>query len=739
MKLINNLKTGVKLMGGFLLVAALLLVVAIVGYTGMKTINDNMTHLYFDRTLPIHDVGIAEAELFRLRGEVYKYIMIPDNRAAIRLSMDEAVQEINNRIEKYRATNLVQEEMDAMAVFDLEWGHYRAAVDAAIAEVDSGNEQVAITSIADGGEVAEQRKEVGAAMEEIIDVNMSIAEELNADGDATFAASLRLLLIVSAVAVLLAVGLGWAITISTNQPLQIMSNALTNLAAGDLNRDIPQQVKDQMVKRDDEIGTAGKGLVQVEQYMMEMAEAAREIANGDLTVEIQEKSSKDELGLAFKQMVKDLRWQVGQVAENANSLSVASAQLAEASNQVGQVAENANSLSVASAQLAEASNQAGQATNQISITVQQVAKGTAQQSESVTATAASTEQLGRAIDGVAKGAQEQSHAVEKASTVTSQITSALQQVAGNADKVMQGSAGATETARKGAKIVEDTIRGMQSIKEKVGLSSNKVEEMGKRSDQIGAIVETIEDIASQTNLLALNAAIEAARAGEHGKGFAVVADEVRKLAERASAATKEIGGLIKGIQATVTEAVAAMGEGAQEVEVGVGRANQAGGALAEILDASEGVYAQAEQAAQAARQMNEAANELVNSVDAVSAVVEENTASTEEMAASSAEVTQAIENIASVSEENGAAIEQVSASTEEMTAQVEEVSAAAQSLAEMAHALQQVVKQFKLSQDGQTSRGGNGKATLPEMELHPAQEHGASERGNGAKVKHLAV
>jgi len=448
---------------------------------------------------------------------------------------------------------------------------------------------------------------------------------------------------------------------------------------------------------------------------MEMAEAARAIASGDLTVEIQEKSPKDELGLAFKQMVEDLRWQVGQVAENANSLSVASAQLAEASNQ------------------------AGQATNQISITVQQVAKGTAQQSESVTATAASTEQLGRAIDGVAKGAQEQSHAVEKASTVTSQITSALQQVAGNADKVMQGSAGATETARKGAKIVEDTIRGMQSIKEKVGLSSNKVEEMGKRSDQIGAIVETIEDIASQTNLLALNAAIEAARAGEHGKGFAVVADEVRKLAERASAATKEIGGLIKGIQATVTEAVAAMGEGAQEVEVGVGRANQAGAALAEILDASEGVYAQAEQAAQAARQMNEAANELVNSVDAVSAVVEENTASTEEMAASSAEVTQAIENIASVSEENGAAIEQVSASTEEMTAQVEEVSAAAQSLAEMAHALQQVVKQFKLSQDGQTSRGGNGKATLPEMELHPAQEHGASERGNGAKVKHLAV
>ncbi len=281
------------------------------------------------------------------------------------------------------------------------------------------------------------------------------------------------------------------------------------------------------------------------------------------------------------------------------------------------------------------------------------------------------------------------------------MASDVEQVADNARSVAAASEQTKESAAQGARAVHETVDGMAKIKQVVAIAAGKVAELGKLGEKIGAVVETIDDIAEQTNLLALNAAVEAARAGEHGRGFAVVADEVRKLAERSQRETKAISDLIREVQAGTKDAVGAMEQGSAKVEAGSAKADEAGVALGEILRAVEATVGQVTQIATAAQEMAGGARGVVDAMSSISAVVEENSAATEEMAAQAGQVTASIESIAAVSEENSAATEQVSASAEEMSAQVEEMNAQAEELAATAEQLQGLVAKFRLDDGAQ--------------------------------------
>ncbi|MCP4544414.1 MAG: methyl-accepting chemotaxis protein [Chloroflexi bacterium] len=509
---------------------------------------------------------------------------------------------------------------------------------------------------------------------EVFDVTWAVLAEVNEEEiNRPITTLSNAVLAIGGIASVIVAVVAFFVALSIANPVQRITDAAIVIAGGDVNQRVD-------IDQKDEIGLLADAFRQLIVYMQTMAGAADRLAQGDLTVDVTPQSNRDTLGNAFARMIADLRGLIGQVSENANAVGAAAGQLSASADQ------------------------SAQAANQVATTIQQVANGTAQQTESVTNATTTVDQVSRAIEGVARGAQEQAAAVGRSAQITANISTAVQQVAVNAQSGAQSAAQTALAARNGSETVAKTIRGMGSIKASTDLVAQRVREMGQRSEQIGDIVETIDGIASQTNLLALNAAIEAARAGEHGKGFAVVADEVRKLAEGSANATKEIAGLIRTIQQTITEAVQAMEAGAAEVESGLEQAAEAGHALDSILAASEEVNLKVEEIAAAAQQMDASANELVGAMDAVSAVVEENTASTEEMAAGSGQISQTIENIAAISEENSASTEEVSATVEEVSAQVEEVTASAQSLSGMAEELQALVAQFKLPSTATSQR-----------------------------------
>jgi len=241
---------------------------------------------------------------------------------------------------------------------------------------------------------------------------------------------------------------------------------------------------------------------------------------------------------------------------------------------------------------------------QLSSTSTQVAGATAHQSAAASSMAAAVEEMTVSINHVSDSARE-------AHGVTSET--------GN-------------QSQAGSRIIEDTVAEMKRISQTVGEASGTIQAMGESSQRISGIVQVIKDVAEQTNLLALNAAIEAARAGEQGRGFAVVADEVRKLAERTAQATTEIGGMIVEVQSSAQAAVGTMQQAVSRVEDGVGLAQKASDSMLGISSGAQRVVASVNEISNALKEQSVASNDIAANVEKIAQMSEENSAATRESA-----------------------------------------------------------------------------------------------------------
>ena len=265
-----------------------------------------------------------------------------------------------------------------------------------------------------------------------------------------------------------------------------------------------------------------------------------------------------------------------------------------------------------------------------------------------------SDKVATAAEDMFQNTREMTLGAEKTMTQTDQVATAMEQmsatiieVAKNSNQAADSAKEAAATAKKGGDIVQKAIEGMNKIANSVKKSADTIETLGKSSDQIGEIIEVIDDIADQTNLLALNAAIEAARAGEQGRGFAVVADEVRKLAERTTKATKEIATMIKSIQSDTSDAVTSMEAGTQEVETGVELSIQAGDSLNQIVGMVQRVMDMVQQIATAAEQQSAAAEEISSNVEDIATVSRQSTTSAQATSSASQDLAQLGANLRS--------------------------------------------------------------------------------------------
>ena len=343
-------------------------------------------------------------------------------------------------------------------------------------------------------------------------------------------------------------------------PLQSIEKAARSLADGDLTFRLD-------MKADDEIGRTSKAM---NESSRSLGDIFQRVKNGSKRVT----AVAEKVEAEFKNVTENTKLETEAIANIASSLEEMNSAAAE--------------ISESTERLAFSTEEKAASMEEIVTSISQVANSAQELSHVVDTTSSSIEELSATIKEVAYKAEELAAASEETLAATEEISSSIKEVEQSAkESAMLSEKVKNEASTLGISSVGKTIEGIQNIKISFDKTANSIKKLGVRSDEIGKILNVIDEVTDQTTLLALNAAILAAQAGEHGKGFSVVADEIKDLAERTSYSTHEIAELIQAVQQEVKDAIFAMDEGLRSVEEGLSVANDAGDALSKIVESSK--------------------------------------------------------------------------------------------------------------------------------------------------------
>ncbi len=630
----KNVKIGVRLTASFFAMTLLLLFVAVEGYLNIQSIGNAMVSLYKDRLLPIKQLGAAESQMNLLRGDIYRYTFLPEERNATKQHIQEEVRRIEAEILLYRQSVLVKEEQEGLQKFDEMWAQFQRILKEIMEQVGTDNKTTRLEIFKEGGILYNARISVSGCLENLIKINEKYADDAHHDAVKLMTQSLETMFGHGIMGMTLSILLGFLISRSITIPLKRGVVMMQDLSLGHFG------IRLKMNRRD-EIGVLAECMDKFADDLQHIVVGAlKKIADGDLGIEITPKDADDEIAPALRETIDSLRGLVdeagrlhlagveGRLSTRGNSnrfngayrsvvqgvndmldavigpLNVAADYVARIANgdipapitqqYYGDFDAFKNNLNSMSAILRNMMGSIRNAISDLTAATSQILSVTTEQASMST-------ELSASVSETTSTLQEVRQTAEQASERARRVSEMVQE--------------STRISEEGLLSVQNTIDGMNQIKEQVGTIAETILNLSEQTQQIGEIIATVNDIADQSNLLALNAAIEAARAGDAGKGFAVVAGEVRGLADQSRQATAQVKEILGDIQKSANKAVMVTEEGTKRAESGTILAKSTGAAIQTIRERIQLIVQSAQQIAFSSKEQLVGMDQIVTAME----------------------------------------------------------------------------------------------------------------------------